>query len=284
MTVETIDLYDYFKLPRCGAEKGILTAYCHGQLTELQVKKRRAAMLVFPGGGYAGVSQREAEPVALRYFADGFDAFVLDYDVAPKHYPLQILQAGMAMLYIRREAGARCIDDKHIAAVGFSAGGHLCGCVSFLWDDPALVQAFGAEECEKIRPDAALLSYPVITFDERYRHYDSFVNFCGDAVKKEDYSLEKRIRPSVPPCFIWANTPDGAVPPENSVLLYSALRRAGVPAELHIFEQGWHGMSLCNGEVEPEDVNDAVRAHVSHWIGLSVEFLRAHGFDTVTVK
>ena len=284
MTVETIDLYDYFKLPRSGAKKGILTAYRHGQFTELQVKKRRAAMLVLPGGAYAMVSQREAEPVALRYFAEGLDAFVLDYDVAPKHYPTQLLQAGMAMLYLRREAGSLYIDDEHIAAIGFSAGGHLCGCISLLWDDPALVQAFGKEECVRIRPDASVLSYPVVTFGEWHSHGGSFENFCGDAVKKEDYSPEKTERSSASPCFLWANTTDEVGPPDNAVLLYSALRRAGVPAELHVFEQGWHGMSLCNGEVEQEEVNDAVRAHVSHWIELSVEFLRAHGFSTITVR
>ena len=193
MTVETIDLYDYFKLPRSGAKKGILTAYRHGQFTELQVKKRRAAMLVLPGGAYAMVSQREAEPVALRYFAEGLDAFVLDYDVAPKHYPTQLLQAGMAMLYLRREAGSLYIDDEHIAAIGFSAGGHLCGCISLLWDDPALRAAFGAE-CEQIRPDASVYSYPVVTCDPAKAHLDSFRNFCGGAA---DAVVHQHIKPEL---------------------------------------------------------------------------------------
>lgn len=153
------------------------------------------------------VSQREAEPVALRYFAEGLDAFVLDYDVAPKHYPTQLLQAGMAMLYLRREAGSLYIDDEHIAAIGFSAGGHLCGCISLLWDDPALVQAFGKEECVRIRPDASVLSYPVVTFGEWHSHGGSFENFCGDAVKKEDYSLEKKCVPPRRPALFGQTQP-----------------------------------------------------------------------------
>ena len=277
MTVSKIDLYEYFGIPREGAKGGILTAYCHGQLPGL-VKKVRPAILVIPGGAYLFVSDSENEPVALRYFAEGYDAFALDYSVAPEHYPAQILQAGMAMLYLRREAAALDLDVRHIAAVGFSAGGHLCGCVSLLWDDPALVAAFGKEACEGIRPDASVLAYPVITADDRYWQKDSLMNFCGGAVKTEDYSLEKRVRANAAPCFIWSTSADDCVPAENSLLLYSALRRAGVSAELHVFEKGCHGMSLCNGETACSEPSAHVCAHNASWVELSLGFLEEHGF------
>lgn len=165
MIIETIDLYEYFHLPRGGAKGGYLTAYRHGQSAEVY-KKIRPAMLVIAGGGYAMVSDPpKKEPVALRFYAAGYDAFALGYSVSPEHYPVQLLQAGMAMLYLRREAARLELDGEHIAAVGFSAGAHLCGCISVLWDDSALVSAFGKEECERIRPDAAIFSYPVITGD-----------------------------------------------------------------------------------------------------------------------
>lgn len=278
MVVETIDLYEYFHIPRGGAKGGYLTAYRHGQLVSSD-KKIRPALLVIPGGGYAMVSDREGEPVALRYFGAGFDCFTLDYSVAPKHYPAQILQAGMAMLYLRREAAALDLDGQHIAAVGFSAGGHLCGCISLRWDDAALVQAFGKEACEAIRPDASIFAYPVITSDERYTHAGSFINFCGDKVRAEEYSLEKNVRPNAPHSFIWSTSEDEAVPPENALLLYSALHRAGVTAELHIFEKGCHGMSLCNIETSWCDEPSApISGHNAHWIEMSQEFLAEHGF------
>ena len=145
MICDTVDLYGYFSRPRGSAEGGVLTRYLHGQIEEAHLQKVRPAMLVIPGGGYGMVSQRESEPVATAYFAAGYNVFVLRYSVAPAHYPTQLTEAGMAMLYLRREAAALNIDGAHVAAVGFSAGGHLCGCISLLWDDSALVSAFGAE-------------------------------------------------------------------------------------------------------------------------------------------
>lgn len=280
MEYRVIDLYDYFRIARSGAERGQLCAYLHDDLTELPHRRVRPAMLVIPGGGYGSVSQREAEPVAVRYFAEGFDCFVLNYDVAPHSYPEQILEAGMAMLYLRREA-RDFPDARKVAVVGFSAGGHLAGCISYLWDDPALQAAFGAE-CGAIRPDAAILSYAVVTADERYWHRDSFQNFCGDKAAYEAYSLEKHIRREAPPTFLWATTPDDCVPVENSLLLYTALHRAGVSAEMHLFEEGWHGLSTADIEVcEPS--LPSFLAHVRNWLPLSLGFLRAHGF-TVGVR
>ncbi len=277
MKTETIDLYEYFSFEREGVKAGTLTCFRHGDMTEMRTKKIRPAILVIPGGGYGFVSQREGQPIAMRYFADGFDAFVLNYDIAPVSYPAQIVQAGMAMLYLRREAKNLDIDAEHIAAVGFSAGGHLLGCISLLWDDPALKALF-AGDCEKIRPDASVYSYPVISSGENISHGGSFKNFCGDKVKKEDYSLENKVRASAAPSFIWATTTDDCVPVENSVLLYSALHKAGVPAELHLFSEGSHGLSTCDIEVNDCEPQGAVYSHVRHWLDLSVEFLRARGF------
>ncbi len=277
MIHDRIDLYTYFSRPRGTAKAGTLTRYLHAQITEWQGLERvRPALLVIPGGGYAMVSQREAEPIAVRFFEQGYNVFVLEYDVAPVHYPVQLLQAGMAMLYLRRESAALAIDGRHIAAVGFSAGGHLCGCISLLWDDPALREAFG-DECAKIRPDAALLGYPVISCDPAKAHIDSFANFCG-GIPFEAYSLEKRVRPSAPPCFIWATTTDDVVPVENSLRLYSALHEAGVPAEMHLFEKGQHGLATCDEEVFSGPLEEPYYAQASNWLPLAFGFLRARGF------
>ena len=278
MICDTVDLYTYFSRPREGAAAGKLKRFLHGQITESEgLQKIRPAMLVIPGGGYGMVSQRENEAAALAYFAAGYNVFVLEYDVAPLHYPVQLLEAGMAMLYLRREAAALDIDGAHIAAVGFSAGGHLCGCISLLWDDPALRAAFGAE-CEQIRPDASVYSYPVVTCDPAKAHLDSFRNFCGDAAPFEAYSLEKHVRPNASPSFLWATSEDNAVPVENAVLLYSALHAAGVPAELHLFERGQHGLSVCNEEVYPCPTGGGYYAQAANWLPLSLGFLRGHGF------
>ncbi len=277
MIIERIDLFDYFRMAREGAERGTLACYRHTQVRELGEKRLRPAMLIIPGGGYGIVSEKEAEPVALKYFAEGFDCFVLDYDIAPHSYPVQITEAAMAMLYLRRERDALDLTGK-IAAVGFSAGGHLAGCISFLWRDEAIRARF-QEECEAVRPDALLLCYPVVTADERYWHRYSFHNFCGgDAAKFPAYSLEKHVPADAPPVFLWTTDKDDCVPPENSILLYAALRRAHVSAELHIFEEGWHGMSVADLESNAGYTGQRVYRRAARWVTLSLDFLAAHGF------
>lgn len=281
MICETVDLYEYFALPRGASARGILHTYRHGSIGVLK-RRLRPAMLVFPGGGYAFVSERESEPVAMEYFHEGFDAFVLDYAVGQEGvYPSVILEAGMAMMYLRREAPSLGILSDKIAAIGFSAGGHLCGCISLLWDDPALKKVFGAS-CDKIRPDACVLAYPVVSAEHAKMQSGSFRNFCGAAVPYADYSLEQKVRPSAPPFFLWTTTDDDCVSAENALLLYSALRKAGVSAELHIFEHGYHGMTLCTDDVL--DDFPPYYAHVGRWVGLAKEFLCAHGFVPVRTE
>lgn len=275
MICESVNLYSYFRVSRSDEKCGILHTYRHEPSAEIK-PKLYPAILIFPGGGYEYVSAREWESVALSYFQEGFDAFVLEYDVAPVgRYPVVLEQAGMAMLYLRREARSLSLREDKIAVIGFSAGGHLAGCISFLWDDSALVRRFGVE-CDKIRPDLCILSYPVITADLPYRHAGSFKNFCGGKTDPEAYSLEKKVRSLAPPCFIWATTDDACVPVENSIQLYAALCRAGVSSEFHAFEHGAHGLSVCNREIT-EQMTDEVK-HASHWITLSKEFLLGHDF------
>ena len=157
MITERIDLFEYFKTAREGAERGTLACYRHTQIAELGVKRLRPAILIIPGGAYAFVSEKEAEPVALRYFAQGFDCFVLDYDIAPHGYPVQIEEAAMAMLYLRRECAALDLTGR-IAVMGFSAGGHLAGLLATLTQEESVI--FG-KEVKSVRPDAVLLAYQI---------------------------------------------------------------------------------------------------------------------------
>ena len=280
MVLERIDLYEHFQIKREGAKAGTLACYRHGQVEEMNQKVVRPAMLVIPGGGYGMVSERETEPVAMEYYHAGFDAFVLYYDVAPVCYPVQLCQAAMAMMYIRKNAETLDLLPDKLAAVGFSAGGHLLGCISTIWDDPAVKALFG-EECVKVRPDASVYSYPVVSSDEKIWHRGSFASFCGGKVRAEDYSIEKRVNSSCKPAFIWANTPDDCVPAQNSLRLYEAYLAAGVPVELHIFRDGWHGMSVCAVETERSFPVAEACVLTRSWIGLSESFLQSLGFAPI---
>ena len=283
MILETVDLFKYFALPRGEAERGTLTCYRHTAIAELGVVRPRPALVIIPGGGYAMISERESETVALRYFQAGYDCFVLSYDVAPRAYPVQIQEAAMAMMYVRREQEALSLTGK-TAVAGFSAGGHLAGCLTFLWRDSAIEALFGAE-CGRVRPDASLLCYPVVTADPRWWHRDSIVNFCGgDAALFEAYSLEKHVPTDAPPVFLWTTDKDDCVPPENAWLLYGALRRAHVSAELHVFEEGWHGLSLADFESNAAYRGEAVYRRAARWVDMSLEFLQGHGFCVPTQR
>lgn len=273
---EKIDLYEWFQAERGKKTRGLLHVYRHVGSKEIAWKKR-SAILIFPGGGYSFVSEREWEPVAMYYYGKGLDAYVLEYNVAPDcGYPTLLTEAAMAMLYLRKEA-ERLHSDGKIAVLGFSSGGHLCGCISLLWDDPVLSARFGTV-CELIRPDAALLAYAVVSAEKSCRDEETFVNFCGGEAPYERYSLERIVRPDAPPMFLWATVDDAEVPIENSICLFRALCAAGVPAEYHAFEAGRHGLSVCSEEVL--STCNAQTEHVRHWLRLSLEFLRGHAFYT----
>ncbi|MBP5308156.1 MAG: alpha/beta hydrolase, partial [Clostridia bacterium] len=157
-----VDLYEYFKLPRGENAGGKLTVLLHENSPEINVERKYPAMLVLPGGGYAFCSDREAEPIAEAYYAEGFNAYILRYSVAPVSvYPTQLCEAAMAMAYIRREAKAQFTDPAHVAAIGFSAGGHLCGSIATMYAREP-VKDLGISPVEA-RTDAAVLSYAVIS-------------------------------------------------------------------------------------------------------------------------
>lgn len=269
MYCEKIDLYKYFGLQRKGGESGYLNLY----LPEAPdyPTRVRPAMLVIAGGGYGSVSPREKECIALAYIANGFAAFTLEYSIAPVRFPVQLVEAAMAMVYIRENAEKFAIKSDKIAAIGFSAGGHLTAMLATLFDCEE-VKAILKEKAALVRPDAVILSYPVITSGDK-AHMGSFDNLCGDNYGlKKALSLENCVSAKSSPAFIWATVDDNLVPSENSLLMASAYKAAGVPFELHIFESGVHGLSLATEETS------WINKPVQKWLPLSITWLREHGF------
>ena len=273
MLYEKIDLYQTYsvKKPQNGA--GILTVYCRERRGDL-LEKVRPAMLVIPGGGYEYCSDREQEPVALEFLHAGYSVFVLEYTVNTA-YPTPLIEAAMAMRFIRENAKKYSADPVHVGALGFSAGGHLAGMLATLWEEePVKAVSRG----QNIRPDAALLTYPVITGGE-FGHTGTMDRISGgDPVLREKLSLEKRVTKDCPPAFLWHTGEDDCVPAESSLLFAAACRRAGVPFELHLFEKGRHGTSVAGLETEASEEAAASISHLSAWLPLALTWLRGHGF------
>lgn len=279
MTYETIDLYEYFSLPKGRNAAGTLTVYARECNPEIK-EKLRPAMLVIPGGGYEWVSRREAEPVAMEFLYGGYSVFVLDYTVHTPH-PVPLLEAAMAVAYIRENAEKYYVDRAHVGAVGFSAGGHLCATLATMYGEACVKEALG-NRAALVRPDAVVLSYAVITTGLRTHGGTAKTISGGDAALQEKMSLEKRVTKDSSPAFLWHTVEDDCVPVQNALLMAEAYLKAGVPFDLHVFESGGHGMSTVNGEVTDGDYPEAV-ARAGKWVELALSWLASRGFK-VRVK
>lgn len=234
----------------------------------LKVKKR-PFILICPGGGYERTSYREGEPLTLHFLSRGFHAGVLRYSTAPHRFPAQILELGQAVMELRKNAEEWNIDMEKLVVQGSSAGGHLAACYGALWNQELLAGTLGAE-AEELKPAGVMLSYPVVTADPLYAHRGSFENLLGEkvSVDAEKVSVEKLVAETMPPCFVWHTVEDATVPVENSILLASALRKAGVPFELHIFPEGEHGLSLASPIMEREN-GHGVHSVCAQWAALA---------------
>lgn len=277
MITERIDLYEYFKLERKGAAGGYLNVYARTPSKEIN-PKLRPATVIFPGGGYEFLSDREGEPVALAFLNLGYGAFVLNYSVRYP-YPVPLNEAFMAMAYIRENAARYCIDGKKVAAIGFSAGGHLAGLLATATKG----ETKSIPVKTPVRPDAVILSYPVVTMGKYTHEGTRNVITDGGKIPYDVLSVERRVAKESVPAFIWHTTEDHCVPVENSLMLAEAYRREGVPFGMVIFEKGWHGLSLCNAETDDRNECDLRISSAGKWLTLALDWLSARGFDVVTV-
>lgn len=280
MIYEKIDLYEQLGLARNDGADGYLTAYVPSGSNEIE-EKLRPAVIIIPGGAYRMRSDREGEPVALKFVSEGYAAFVLDYSVYTA-YPVPLVEALAAVAYVRRNARRFCVDANHVATLGFSAGGHLAGMTATMFDDDnvAALLSLGVKD---VRPDATVLCYPVITSDNRYSHAESIRIVSGEnKALTERLSLEKRVNGNSVPTFIWHTAADDCVPVKNSLLLADAYNAAGVPFALHVFEKGKHGLSLCNFETNDQTEEYVELESVGKWYGLAIDWLRDRGFTVRT--
>lgn len=228
----------------------------------------RPTVLVLPGGGYGGLSEREGEPIAMKFLAHGYNAAVLYYSTKPAVFPVSLLEALSAIRYIRENCQAWHADPNKIYVCGFSAGGHLAASTGVFWDKEVASSYFG--DVETVKPNGLILSYPVITNDAAYSHKGSFNNLLGEnkgnIEMREALSLEKCVTETTPPAFIWTTGGDTTVPCENSILFALALRRNYVSVELHLYEKGYHG-TATGDTVTCENV-----MRLRNWIDMACEW------------
>jgi acetyl esterase/lipase len=211
----------------------------------------KTGVIVAPGGSYEHLSVvHEGSDVAAWLNAHGIAAFQLRYRLGPKyHNPIELGDAQRAIRLVRTHAAEYGIAPDHLGFWGFSAGGHLAASAGVNFD-AGNAAATDVVEQQSSRPDFLVLSYAVITMETPYVHMGSRRSLLGDAPDQatvDAMSNELHVTAQTPPTFIYSTTDDHTVPIMNSVMFYSALVKAGVPAEMHVFQHGGHGSGLGTG-------------------------------------
>lgn len=282
-------------------EKVELTTYVYDPELEMINHKKRPAVLVLGGGGYFVISDSESEPVAMAFNAMGYHAFTLKYSVygadafaydmqnlekrEMTEYPAPLRDVARAILYIKDHAEEWHIDSDRIAVCGFSAGAHNAALYVTSWNKPVITDFFN-RPAEEFRPAAGILCYALSDFtylkkalEKGEIDADFFMGtataYLGDRWKNDEVldevSPTLQVTEQTAPCFIWTTTEDKMVQPQQSLLMALALQDAHIPYELHVFEEGDHGLSLANtaSAATKAHIND----HVHKWVGLCETWL-----------
>ncbi len=265
-----------------------LETYILNQSQEFQANKKRPAVIVCPGGAYLFTSDREAEPIALRFLAQGYHAFVLRYSVRER-FPQPMLDIAKAISIVRAHADVWHLNPNQITVCGFSAGGHLAASIGVLWDKPIIYESLGVR-AEQIKPNALILGYPVIDFeleptepsqftpDLEPMSLDELVPFftLGDRHPApelvDQYRANLHVSANTPPTFMWHTADDQLVAARNSLRFALALADKKIPYELHIFDHGVHGLALAD---EVTDVDGRFMSPQNQvWMELAVKWLK----------
>jgi acetyl esterase/lipase len=210
----------------------------------------RSAVIVCPGGGYVHLAMdHEGKQIAEWFNNLGVSAFVLQYrnNSSGHRHPVPMMDGQRAIRTVRSRAAEWSLDPAKIGVMGFSAGGHLASTLATHFD-AGHTDAEDPIDHVSSRPDFLILCYPVISMTESYMHRGSRENLLGkdaDEALARNLSNESQVTAQTPPTFIFQTDADKSVPAENCVAFYLALRRAGVPAELHVYQDGKHGVGLA---------------------------------------
>ena len=235
------------------------------------VNATKTGVVVAPGGGYQHLSMvKEGSDIAHWLNERGVAAFVLQYRLGPKyHYPVELEDAQRAIRLVRAHAAEYGVAEDHVGMWGFSAGGHLAATAGTHFD-AGNAGASDVVEQKGSRPDFLILAYPVITMEEPDVHHGSLKYLLGDTPDPalvKSLSEELQVTKDTPPSFLFATTEDKTVPVVNSVMFYTALVKAGVPAEMHLFQHGAHGAGLA-----------AANPQLSVWPDLLAKWMRERGY------
>lgn len=288
-------------------EHANLFAYILDNSKEFKTNINRPAVIICPGGGYLEVSDRESEPVAMRFAAQGYHTFILryntyfnkrisDFNNPPKGnersiFPGPLFDLAKSMTIIKENANKWFVDIGKVFICGFSAGAHLAASMGVHWQDDFLKKKFRVDS-KIFKPNAIILGYPLTDYNlmkEKLLHENQneslrrYFEISGKAVFGKDNPTDEElsklspvnyVTSNTPPTFIWHTANDSMVYVENSLKFASQLTKNKIPYELHIFEDGPHGLSLCDETTAGEEIH--INPHCSIWFDLAIDWMKRH--------
>lgn len=274
MNHAVIHIKDSFPLLGANGCDPTLTLYLPYNLEEMgRQDQKRPTILLCPGGGYRYTSERETEPMALKFLGEGYNVCVLDYSVSPHHYPTQIRETAAAMELIHHNAAQWNVDTERVVIMGCSAGAHLAAHYSNAYACTEVREVFPKSK----RPKASILCYPVITADAHHCHKLSIQRVSGhEELTEADiarFSCERLVTEDTPPAFIWHTTADQTVPVMNSLLYAQALTEHKIPYALHIYPAGRHGLSTVDAQTLDGTI-DPSTAYAHEWLTSALHWLQ----------
>ena len=261
-------------------EKVTLTTYIHDQSEQerFQIEKR-PAIIIMPGGAYSYLADAEGEPVALTFLKEGYNTFVLRYSVGDDcTYPEILEEVSLAIWKVRSHAEAWHVDPDAVILMGFSAGACLAAMSATQWNTPGLAERLGLS-AEDIKPNAAVIAYAPWDNTNTIQKDPEFYNPEAAKIAKDctpELDFIHYAGPHMPPLFLWHNRYDKFVPAINPVMIAAKMLELNLPFELHLFQGGEHGMSVCNrlssyGE-EDRELNNR-NPNVAMWVPMCINWM-----------
>jgi acetyl esterase/lipase len=282
--VKTIELQE-------GVSNATLTTYIQDLHDHHEAMTEKPAMIICPGGAYLGYTEKEAEPVALRFLAEGFNAFVLRYSVGAgiAQLPVPFIDTAKAVMLIRKNAKKWNIHPDRICLCGFSIGGHVAATFSATWHEKYLAEALNADN-ELFKPNALILGYPILDVYQfavrnlkRKKEMQPLLEMMlsvafgyskPDKDRMDEWNCLKRITTYMPRTFLWMTSEDSLVDVEDGLDLVKALISAGVSYEFHVFQKGTHGMALGNPSVGDGESAWERCGNQYEWVKLALHWLK----------
>lgn len=284
MNIEVIHLLE-------GVSNATLTAYIQDPSMDQRFPIIRPAIMICPGGAYIGITEKEAEPVAMRFLAAGYHVFVLRYSIGVgiAKFPAPFIDAARAMMQIRQGAKKWCIDISKISIIGFSTGGHVAAVLATSWQEAYLSEALEIDNA-LFKPNALMLGYPLLDLyqfnkknQEKSTQMAPLLEMMSTAIygtkdpseeQMQEWNCKERVSKHMPPTFLWTTSEDALVDVEENMDFIKALAAEHIPYEFHIFEKGSHGLSLADQTVgySELEINNHINAH--KWVDLALNWLK----------